>query len=197
MFDVIFHPRSVWRTREVAELSAKVPFVRAIDENLVLRVSSNTKSSKPPHVIAMQQSLPEAYAVKFSVSYSLGEYLSIVQDHIPSVLSAYEAERGKPLTRRPKLLKFFWIPLASVGFYFKKRRMPVCHFTIDRERIQRVTRDGTLEIPWTNVIAVHPSTQGYLVEKSKGAVPLPYRCLTAEQAEAFEVFVRQWREAGK
>jgi len=197
MFDVIFHPRSVWRTREVAESSAKVPFVRTVDENFVLRVSSSTKSDQPPHVVAMQQSLPEAYAVKFSVSYSLGEYLSIVQDHIPSVLAAYEAERGKPLTRRPKLLKFFWIPVASVGFLLKKRRMPVCHFTIDRERIQRVTRDGTLDIPWTDVIAVHPYTQGYLVEKSKGAVPLPYRCLTTEQADALEVFVQQWREAAR
>jgi hypothetical protein len=194
MFDVIFHPRSLWRTREVAELSAKVPFVQAIDEKFVLRVTSNTKSKQTPNLVAMQQSLPEASTLKFSVSYSLGEYLSIVQDHIPSLLAAYEAKRGKPLTRSPKLLKLLLIPVASVGFYFKKRRMPICHFTIDREGIQRVTQDGILKFPWSDVVAVHRYTLGYVVEKSKGAVPLPHRCMTPEQTKMFEVFTQKWRD---
>jgi hypothetical protein len=76
------------------------------------------------------------------------------------------------------LLNFLLIPAASVVFYFKKRRMPECHFTINGEQIKRVTQDGVLEIPWTDVVAVHSYTQGYMVQKLKGAVPLPYRCLT-------------------
>jgi len=135
--------------------------------------------------------------LEFSVNYTLSEYLSIVQDHAPSALAAYYSQRGKPLRRVPRLLNFLLIPAASVVFYFKKRRMPICHFTINGERIKRVTQDGVLEIPWTDVVAAHSYTQGYMVQKLKGAVPLPYRCLTKSQKVLFEAFIQRWKELQK
>jgi hypothetical protein len=192
MFGVIFHPLSVWRTREVAEMSAKVSRAQVIDGEFVLRVSPHTNSGQPPQLTVMQQTLPDNSTLEFSVIYSLREYLSIVQEHAPIALAARNSQRGKPLTRTPKLLNVLLIPLASVAFFFKKRRMPICHFTISDERIKRVTQDGVLEIPWTDIVAVHRYKQGYLVQKSKGAVPLPYRCLTVVQTKMLETFIQQW-----
>ena len=141
--------------------------------------------------------MPQDPVLEFSVNYSLSEYLSIVQDHFPSALAAYDSRRGKPLKRMPWLAKVLLFLVGSIVFYFKKRRMSVCHFTIDGERIQRVTQDGILEIPWTDVVAVHRYTQGYMVQKLKGAVPLPYRCLTETQRMLLEAFIERWTEPQK
>lgn len=135
--------------------------------------------------------------LEFSVSYSLSEYLSIVQDHAPSALAAYYSQRGKPLRRMPRLLNCLLIPAASVVFYFKKRRMPVCDFTISSERIERVTQDGVLEIPWSDVVAVQRYTRGYVIQKSKGSVPLPYRCLSRDKTKLLEAFIQRWSETQK
>ena len=197
MFDGILHPRSAWRSREVAELSARVSRIQVIDDNFVLRVSPHTNSDQLPQLIAMKQALPVDQTLEFSVSYSLSEYLSIVQEHAPGALTAYYSQRGKPLRRMPRLLNFLLIPIATVAFYFKKRRMPICHFTISSEQIKRDTKDGVFEIPWIDVVAVLRYTLGYLIQKSKGTVPLPYRCLSRNQTKVLEAFIQQWSEAQK
>jgi hypothetical protein len=74
---------------------------------------------------------------------------------------------------------------AAISFFFKKRRMPVCDFVIDEKQIKRTTAAGELVIPWSAVIAVHRYTSGFLVEKSGGAIPLPYRCFSAQALVAF------------
>lgn len=129
-------------------------------------------------------------ALSFSVSYSLREYLSIVQDHLPTAVQAEQLRRGKPPGRLPALARPVVALVASCLFFYKKRRMPVCHFRIDGQAIQRETADGTLTIPWSEVLAVHAYTQGYLVEKAKGAVPLPYRCFGSAERQRFETW---WR----
>lgn len=142
----------------------------------------------------MQHTLPHGSTIEFSVSYSLSEYLSMVQDHYPNALAEYYSQRGKPIKRLSRLAKLLVGLVASIAFYFKKRRMPVCHFTIDGERIQRVTPDGVLNIPWTDIVAVRRYTQGYMLQKSRGAVPLPYRCLAGDQRKLLEVFIQRWSE---
>lgn len=142
----------------------------------------------------MQHTTPHIPTIEFSVSYSLSEYLSMVQEHYPSALAEYYSRRGKPTKRMSRLAKLLVVLVASVAFYFKKRRMHVCHFTVDGERIQRVTQDGVLNILWTDVVAVRRYTQGYMVQKFRGAIPLPYRCLTGDQRKLLEVFMQQWSE---
>jgi hypothetical protein len=50
-------------------------------------------------------------------------------------------------------------------------------------------------MPWTDVTAVHRYSHGYLVVKgAEGAMPLPYRCLSPEQAADLGAIVER-REA--
>lgn len=165
-----------------------------MEDRFVLRVSPTTNSAQHPQLAEMQRTLPNSPTLEFSVSYSLSEYLSIVQDHYPSALASYYSRRGKSLKRITRLTTFVLIMVGSVMFFFNKRRMPVCHFTINGERIKRVTQDGILEFPWTGVVAVHRYKQGFLIQKSRGAVPLPYRCLTKDQRTLLEVFIQRWSD---
>ena len=76
-------------------------------------------------------------------------------------------------------------------FLVKKRRMPVCEFTIDKHHIARKTKDGRLLVAWSDIVAIHVYSQGYLVEKNNGAMPLPFRCLSPEEASALRILVER------
>ena len=128
--------------------------------------------------------------IRFSVSYHLGEYLSFVRELAPVELPAQFEKRGKKLGRISGAIVRALVPVAaSIGFFFKKRRMPVCAFVIDGEGITRDTADGRLVLPWERVVAVYRFSQGYLVRSAKGAMPLPYRCLDADQRATLDALV--------
>jgi hypothetical protein len=83
----------------------------------------------------------------------------------------------------------FWVALiATPVFYMKKRRMPVCAFHIDADGIERTTRTGRMACRWDEVKAVRRYRQGYLVIMEKGAMPIPFRCMTAMEQERFRAF---------
>ena len=131
-------------------------------------------------------------SLTFSVSYTLGEYLSFVREHTGIVMAEERAKQGKPPRASvPAFIMVFVVAFASVSFFFKKRRMPVCDFFIDEDRIVRTTADGKLVLPWKDVTAIYRYTQGYLVAKKNGAMPLPLRCLDAEQAATLGALVEQ------
>lgn len=69
--------------------------------------------------------------------------------------------------------------------------MGTCTFQIDDQQIQRSSKLGLFRLPWRDVVAIHRFSHGYLVEKSKGSVPLPYRCLTEEQAAILDELIRK------
>jgi hypothetical protein len=163
-----------------------------VDQKALPRVFANMPRSQTPHLMTMPPQDPTP-VLTFGVSYALREYLSIVRDHVPDVLASYAAEQGKPLTNSPRLVQRLLIPVLCVGFWIKKRQMPWCEFRIDAQGIQRVTRLGTLDLPWTQVVAVHRYTQGYLVRKANGGIPLPYRCFTPAQRQGMELLVERWR----
>jgi hypothetical protein len=136
-------------------------------------------------------------SIAFSVSYTLREYLSFVRDHIPAALETMAAE-GKAKGVTPRGVYPFAMAGATIAFFFKKRRMPVCDFVIDAREIRRTTRDGALVVAWSELVAVRRYSQGYFVDKgSKGAMPLPYRCFSPEQALAMEGFIRAFEARGK
>jgi hypothetical protein len=78
------------------------------------------------------------------------------------------------------LLPLILLP-AVIGFYFKKRVMPLCAFKIDANGIERTTNAGRYELPWDRVVAIHKYPQGTLIASATGAMPLPRRCLDASQ----------------
>jgi hypothetical protein len=125
---------------------------------------------------------PDDAPIRFSVAYGLGEYLSIVHDHV-----AFLARRKRPGPRPRR-----WRRLAGAAcvalfatpiFYMKKRRMPVCEFHIDADGIERTTRQGHIVRRWDEVRSVRRYRRGYVVMFEKGGMPIPLRCLTAAQQE--------------
>jgi hypothetical protein len=127
-------------------------------------------------------------SIAFSVSYTLREYLSFVRDYLPVGIerarSAGKIRKGKKVN--PRHVRWALMPVATIGFYYKKWRMPVCDFVIDEREIRRTTADGLMVVPWSKVVAIHRYAEGFLVEKSNGAMPLPYRCFSLDQKSTME-----------
>jgi hypothetical protein len=116
-------------------------------------------------------------AVEFSVSYGFGEYCQFCFDHIP---------REFPDLKLGSVTRFFISAGLWVQYIRKKSKMPVCEFRIDSSGIQRRTKLGLLEIAWPQVTAIHRYSACYLVEKQRGALPIPYRCLDRAQRARLE-----------
>lgn len=43
-------------------------------------------------------------------------------------------------------------------------------------------------VPWADVVAIRRYRPGYLIEKARGALPIPYRCLDGPQRDTLEAF---------
>ena len=130
-------------------------------------------------------------AIEVSVAYTLREYLSFVRDHLPTVLR--QAKGQPPAPGLSLRMRWFVTAAASLSFAIKKFRMPLCEFVIDEQRILRRTALGELIVPWSDVISVHRYSQGFLIEKARGSMPLPYRTFSVEQARVFESILAQVR----
>lgn len=133
-----------------------------------------------------------------TVSYRLGEYISIVSDYAAWRRSTkngtVEPERS---SSQPLLCvaerAFLYLLLHVVAppvFLLKKRSVGDCLFTVTAEKIERRALDGVADVPWSAVVRVHKLSRAYLVEKKGGAMPLPYRCFTPEARAALEAFLR-------
>ena len=129
-------------------------------------------------------------SISFSVSYTLGEYLSILQDHVPTAMARL-AERGEARNAHPAGVRIALAVIATKNFISRKRRAPVCDFVIDELRIRRTSAEGRVDLRWRDVVAVHRYSRGYLIEKGEGAVALPYRCFSAEQAMTMSKLVER------
>jgi hypothetical protein len=170
---------------------------------------------------------PDDLPIRFSVSYRLGEYLSMVREHVGFLL-----RHAAPSARRRRVwgplalglgacvlalvamlastpgwvgwlllaaggLAFgslpgtigFWVPLlATPLFLLKKRRMPVCDFTIDRAVIARSSKAGEFQRGWDEVKSVRSYSSGYLLLFERGALPIPFRCLDGGQLERLRAY---------
>ncbi|WP_323143050.1 hypothetical protein [Massilia phyllosphaerae] len=178
---------------------------------------------------------PDDLSIRFSVAYTLGEYLSMVREHtgfllrhaVPEVrrrrvlvplalgtaacvlaLAALLADASgwmSGLLLAAAALAFgslpgtvgFWVVLLATPFFLlKKRRMPVCDFTIDRTVIARRSKAGECRRGWDEVKGVRSYSRGYLVLFERGAVPIPFRCLDAVQLERLRGFALGRSAAG-
>jgi hypothetical protein len=134
---------------------------------------------------------PPSPSIRFTVRYRLREYLAIVGEYLPRRLLELQRSRAKARPRRlgwgARLILALMVPLVGGPlFLLKRRRMPVCRFTIDAERIRREAGGRVLSVPWADVVAVHRLAGAWMIDKGDGAMPLPFRCLGAAQREAFE-----------
>lgn len=124
-------------------------------------------------------------AVRFEVTYRLGEYQQFVLEHVRHTV-------GKEIGA---LTRFFISKGAALAFLLKSRKIGHFIFTIDEWGILRESRRPDLTIPWPDVVAVHRYSPGLLIEKATGAVPIPYRCLDDGQRSQLDTFVRRWEES--
>ncbi len=183
------HPKSVARRRAVAELSVAYRQAATIASGRMVEVERAEPSVSVPGASA--QGAHSDPPICFSVIYRLPEYLAILREYLPVQLLEWERSRGKKprdrLSWSARATVALMVPLIGPPIFLrKKRRMPVCRFTIDGDRIVREAGGGLLSVPWSEVVAVHRLKGAWMIDKGRGALPLPYRCLDAAQRAAFE-----------
>lgn len=90
-------------------------------------------------------------------------------------------------------MTWLWLGvLATPIFYVKRRRMPACDFRIDANGIERTGARGTFVRRWHDVQSIRRYRHAYLVVFSRGAVPIPFRCMTAEQQQRFRALAAMY-----
>lgn len=131
--------------------------------------------------------------ISFEVYYGAEEYVSTLLEY---ALVRRRRNMRKKLNAEPEAVRLPWDQrltlrvLGPVVLRYKMRKHGTCRFRIDETQIERTSKQGTLRIPWHEVVAIHRFSKAYLVEKDRGAVPLPYRCLDAGQATALDEIMR-------
>lgn len=127
---------------------------------------------------------PDDGALTFSVRYRLREYVELAIAH---AVDTDAFVRAAPRWKRGVFVGVL-AALASLMFVWKTARMGRCSFVIDAEGLRRSSKRGTSGVPWARVQAVHVYRRGYLVELGSGAVPVPFRVLSADARQRFEGF---------
>jgi hypothetical protein len=183
------HPRPVARRRAVAEMTVAARQAATIEPGHVLHVADTGRDADVPP--PRGEGAAVAPPLRFTVVYGLREYLAILDEALPARLLAWERARGKGADGRLSLqarvaLKLL-LPVVGIPiFLLKKRRMPVCRFTVDATGLERATAAGRLRVAWREVVAVHRLRGAWLVDKGDGALPIPHRCLDDVQKATFE-----------
>lgn len=157
-----------------------------VDPRPVAELSLHARSAAPLNDIALTERHSAASGhvppICFTVSYHLVEYLSIVGDFIPIAMR----EAGKGVERLGSGTRLALALITGPIFLYKKLRVGTCRFLIDSQGLTRLSRNSKIVLPWHEVHSVHALGQGYLVRKRSGAMPLPYRCFSAEERARFE-----------
>jgi len=125
------------------------------------------------------------------VAYRLPEYLSTVLEYAPYAITGKKQGVSPnsvvaPTEQISRLARGTIKTVSSIGFFYKKSRVGDCIFAFDSEGLSRQSKMGKLAVPWTKVERVFRLSQAYLFAKKRGAMPVPYRCLSLEQRASLE-----------
>ncbi|MGH8273737.1 MAG: YcxB family protein [Gammaproteobacteria bacterium] len=126
------------------------------------------------------------------VEYRLREYLSVALDLAPYLLAARKRKepwQSIPGSQRvpaslPKRIVI--ITFATPAFFYKVSRVGQCTFTFTSEGVTRQSKLGAGKTSWDEIVRVYRFSQAYLFAKQKGAMPVPYRCLSYPDRSALE-----------
>lgn len=132
--------------------------------------------------------------ISFKVAYRLDEYLSFLSDYAPIFKEIRARKKVGSSVACKKVRWYERVGLVLVGtlaYFYKINKVGDCVFDIDEHQIKRTSKLGVICLPWTDVVAIRRLSRAYLIEKSRGAMPLPYRCLTVEQAATLDELVRR------
>jgi hypothetical protein len=133
---------------------------------------------------------PPQYTITVTVEYRLKEYLRTLQDFVQFDQHRQAVAKGKQRSGTPKSLNWFvkWplILLGSMAFFYKVSKVGTCRFRINATSIERSSKLGTLIVEWSEVVSVLRLSETYLIQLSKGGMPIPFRCMDRPVAAAFE-----------
>ena len=132
----------------------------------------------------------EIRPLEFKVRYSLAEYIVFMWQH-----SGYLIRR-----RRVTGIAALWMTArstwgAAFHFFVQRRSRHLYDFTIDEHGIVRANGTGVTLVPWADVGAIRRYSRGYMMVLKRGTLPIPFRCLNAEQTRAMDHFGAVLREA--
>lgn len=123
------------------------------------------------------------------VDYRLGEYLQVLQDFVPVALARKAAQAGngkhgvRPLKWHQLIMMRF---VGTLAFIYKSARVGACTFEVTSSEISRSSKSGVLRLPWSDVTQVYRLSGSYLIEKSAGAMPIPFRVLNESNQRLLE-----------
>lgn len=129
------------------------------------------------------------------VSYRLQEYLQILFDFAPLEHHRRAVLKGKaaPDEQPRKMswhIKGMLFVVGSAAYFYKVSKVGACNFQVHSGGVDRTSKGGTLKTPWSAVTQVNVLSGAYLVQKASGAMPIPFRCMSASEREEFEVLAR-------
>jgi hypothetical protein len=151
-------------------------------------ISARPDSTLPP--VLLQP--PPSNEVHFTVRYALSEYCNFMWQH-----GAYLIRR-----RRVGRMAGWWLlskstSAAAMHFVVQGRSRQLYEFTIDDHGIIRATPSGVTLVPWSDVSAIRRYTCGYILVLARGTLPLPFRCLSAVDIAAMDLFAANLRQAAR
>jgi hypothetical protein len=110
--------------------------------------------------------------IRFDVAYQFGEYLSITSEHRLISINKRRSQTGKePFLRQPLTARIIFPVIIFFVFFYKISRLGRCRFEINQGRIRRISKLGTTNVKWPEIIEVHHLSNAYLVVKKRA----PYR----------------------
>jgi hypothetical protein len=193
LFGTIFHPQPVGRRRAVAELSVPGVQANSIGAGHTLLAVGVDSQHQPPAMLpqgAATSVIPQSAGLRVIVNYRLREYLQVLADFVPIELHRRAQRSGKAKSNQPKkltwLTKGLLFTIGSAAYVYKVNRVGKCSFQIDSEGVKRVSKDGTLHAEWSEVVEVLKLSRAYLIQKTSGAMPIPFRCMTDDECAEFE-----------
>jgi hypothetical protein len=132
-----------------------------------------------PTLQGAQGNAPASDPLQFSVRYALPEYVSFMWQH-----GGYLIRRRRMGRAATCYLLAKSTSAAAFHFVAQGRSRNTYEFTIDAHGIIRASRSGVTLIPWADVSAIRTYSRGFLMVLKRGTLPLPFRCLSAEQSGA-------------
>ena len=117
--------------------------------------------------------------VQFEVAYQYSEYRQFLFEHLREVKGMSPGFFSR----------LFLSGIAAVVYAVKRSKMPVCSFSIDHVGIRRRAGGKELVVPWASVTNIYRYAPGFIIEKGRGAMPIPYRCLNQTQRADLEALL--------
>lgn len=168
---------------QIVKRNAQAP----LDTNCITIETAETNTdilSAPP-----SQGQGDSVPIEFAVSYTLRDYLTVLREHVS--MEAARRSGNKPGAFTRAMLPI-WVTLIGLPMYVIKRvQLPQCDFRIDCHGVRRVSAKATLTKPWSELVEARAYSGSYLLVFNKGAIPLPYRCLSAQQVVRMRALLAQ------